>query len=322
MRLPKFSYVEVKTIEEACSILAEKRHARVMAGGTDLLVNMKDRIETPDTVINLKRVPELDFVGADNGVITIGALTPLKKIHSSGEASKKLPSLIQAAAGVGSYHHQVMGTIGGNICQQNRCNYLNQSAWWRSARPTCLKVGGGTCHVVKKGGNCFACYHGELAPALIVLGASVEIKGVEATRTIPVENLFTGDGKNPLALDQGEILTRITIPEKSIQGSSCYIKFARRGSIDFPVVGVALWALPVDSEYRVCFTAVDRRPVRATQVEDLLCGQRLDAGVIMEAVELSVKAGRPVNNTAFSTSYKRALMKQLLRRAIRQVAGE
>jgi 4-hydroxybenzoyl-CoA reductase subunit beta len=321
MRLPKFSYVEPKTVEAACSILAEERHAKVLAGGTDLLVNMKNRVETPDFLVNLKGVPHLNFIRPDEGGLTIGALTPLKKIYSSREIGSKLPSLTQAASGVGSYHHQVMGTIGGNICQQNRCNYFNQSAGWHSARPKCLKMGGGVCHVVRNASECFSCYHGELAPLLIAMSARVEVQGHENRRVIPIEDLFTGDGETPLALSQGEILTEVRIPAKAVQGISYYIKFADRGSIDFPVVGVAVWALPAEGEYRVCFTAVDRRPVRAKQVEDFLRGQRLDAKVLSQAEELCMKIGRPLRNTAFSPSYKRQVMKHLFNHAIRQVLG-
>lgn len=321
MRLPKFTYVEAKTVEAACAILAEERHAKVLAGGTDLLVNMKNRLETPDVLVNLKKVPHLDFIRPDDGGFTIGALTSLKRIYSSREIMSKLPSLTQAASGVGSYHHQVMGTISGNICQQNRCNYFNQSGGWHSDRPKCLKLGGGICHVVKNGSKCFSCYHGDLAPVLIAMNATVEVQGPEERRIISIEDLFSGDGETPLVLTQGEILTMVRIPAKSMQGVSCYIKFADRGSIDFPVVGVAVWALPAEGEYRVCFTAIDRRPVRAKQIEDFLRGQRQDAKVLRQAEELCMKIGRPVKNASFSPSYKRQVMKRLFSQAARKILG-
>ena len=150
VRLPKFDYFEPKDIDEAVSILQDEPAARILAGGTDLLVNMKHRVERPSVVVNIKRIADLDYVRQDNGHIRIGALTPLKRIYMTAPVKDNLPGLSQAASAVGSYHHQVMGTFGGNICQQNRCKYFNQSQWWRSSRPTCFKAGGEVCHVVNK----------------------------------------------------------------------------------------------------------------------------------------------------------------------------
>jgi len=167
VRLPKFQYEKANDIKEASSILVADPSSRILAGGTDLVVNMKHRVEVPSIIVNIKGISGLDFVSQENGSIRIGALTPLKKIYSASFIREKLPALAQAASSVGSYHHQCMGTRGGNICQQNRCVYFNQSKWWRSTRPTCYKAGGEICHVVNKKQICYSTYCGMLKWNLI-----------------------------------------------------------------------------------------------------------------------------------------------------------
>jgi 4-hydroxybenzoyl-CoA reductase subunit beta len=212
VRLPKFNYLEPESIEEASSLLLENPEAKVFAGGTDLLVNMKHRVEAPAALVNIKKIKGLDTIRPENGALRIGALTPLKKIYQDPAISEKASILAQAASSVGSYHHQVMGTIGGNLCQQNRCKFYNQSQWWRSANAPCLKVGGAVCHVVQKMEACWSSYCGDLAPALLVLEAKVLLQGNKGSREILLQNLFSGDGCAPLALERGEILTEVIVP--------------------------------------------------------------------------------------------------------------
>ena len=319
MRLPKFDYVEPKDIKEASSILLDDPRAKILAGGTDLLVNMKHRVEVPSVIVNIKRISHLDFIEKKNGAIRIGALTTLKSICRSPLIVEHLPALTGAASSVGSYHHQCMGTIGGNLCQQNRCKYFNQSQWWRSSRPLCFKAGGEICHVVNKKGICYSSYSGDVAPVLLALNAKVILEGKTATREIPLEGLFSGDGKVPLNLQGGEILREIIIPQEASDGFSTYVKFANRESIDFPIVGMALWASMEEKEVRISFTAVDRRPVRAKRVEDFLGGRELNEETLEEAVDLSSKEATPVKTSLYSPSYKRKIMGLLLKSALKEV---
>jgi len=313
VRLPKFKYVEPENIQEASSILHEEPAAKILAGGTDLLVNMKHKVEVPSVVINIKRIPGLDYVRQDNGDIRIGALTPLKRLYKDPLVAEKLPALASAAASVGSYHHQSMGTIGGNICQQNRCKYFNQSQWWRSTRPTCFKAGGEICHVVNKKEICYSSYCGDVAPALLVMNAKALLVRNGDSREIPIKNLFTGNGKNPLDIQKGEILTEIIIPLEALNGFSTYMKFANRESIDFPIVGIALWASTERKEYRVSYTAVDRNPLRAQNTEDLLKGKELGEDLMEEASGIASKEATPVKTSLYSPTYKKRVMGLLLR---------
>ena len=316
MRLPKFEYFEPKDLEEAVAYLQNEPSAKVMAGGTDLLVNMKHKVECPSSLVNLKHIGTLNHIRQDKGTVRIGALTPLKQIYTSALISEKLPGLAQAAAAVGSYHHQVMGTLGGNICQQNRCKYFNQSLSWRSSRPPCYKASGEICHVVNQKEICYSSYCGDVAPALLALDAKLVLTGPDDKRELPIADLFSGNGKHPLNLNAGEILTEIIMPREAMEGFSIYIKFANRESIDFPIVGAAFWASRENKEYRIAFTAVDRKPIRGYQVEAFLKGKDLNAETIDAASALSVKEAKPVRTSVYAPAYKRRLMGLLFKEAV------
>ncbi len=322
MRLPKFNYLEPKTIEEASAMLLEEEGARILAGGTDLLVNMKHRVEKPSVLINIKRIKGLDTIRQVQGALHIGALTSLKKIAQNPLVLEKLPVLSQAASSVGSYHHQVMGTIGGNICQQNRCKFFNQSQWWRSARDTCFKAGGEICHVVNQKEICYSSYCGDVAPALLALGARVLLRSREGSREAEIESLFSGKGQAPLEIPRGEILSEVIIPEDSFEGYSKYVKFANRESIDFPIVGLAFWKSGDKKEYRIAYTAVDRRPIRGVQVESFLKGKALNPETVDQAVELAPREAKPLKTSLYSPSHKRRLMGILLRGVLGETMGK
>ena len=322
MRLPKFEYFEPTDIHEAVSILQNEPAARILAGGTDLLVNMKHRVECPPVVVNIKRIAGLDFVRQDNGNFRIGALAPLKRLYMTGPVKDNLPGLAQAASAVGSYHHQVMGTVGGNVCQQNRCKYFNQSQWWRSSRPTCFKAGGEICHVLNQKEICYSTYCGDLAPALLALNAGIRVAGRGGERDMSFQDLFTGNGKAPLALDAAEIVTELVIPAEAANGVLTYMKFANRESIDFPIVGIAFWASSEQLEYRVAYTAVDRKPVRGENIEACLRGKELSDENIAAACDLAPKAAKPVKTSVYPASHKRKMMGLLLRAAAEKTRAQ
>jgi 4-hydroxybenzoyl-CoA reductase beta subunit len=318
VRLPKFEYLQPGSIAEAAAMLQDRPAAKILAGGTDLLVNMKHRVEVPPVVVNIKTISDLDYIRRDNGAVRIGALTPLMRICRTPFITEKLPALARAASFVGSFHHQTMGTIAGNLCQQNRCKFYNQSQWWRSTRPTCYKAGGEICHVVNKKETCYSSYCGDSAPALLVLNARVVLQGAGDSREIPLEELFSGDGKSPLNLRNGEILSEIIIPAETADGVSSYTKYANRESIDFPIVGAAFWASKEKKEYRVAFTAVAKNPVRGRQLEAFLNGKDLSKAIVKEASDLASKEAAPVKNSLFSPGHKREMMGILLQSAVKE----
>jgi 4-hydroxybenzoyl-CoA reductase subunit beta len=321
VQLPKFDYLEAGSIQEASTALIERPDAKVFSGGTDLLVNMKHRVEKPSLLVNLKKLPGLNSIRMDQGTLRIGALVRLKNLQTDPFILEKAPVLATAASAVGSYHHQVMGTIGGNICQQNRCKYFNQSPDWLNAEDPCYKSGGDTCHVSHSQGVCYSSYCGDIAPALTVLDAKVTLQNGKSSREIPVEGLFSGSGMAPLLLRQGDILTEILIKEESLGGFSTYVKFVGRKRIDFPVVGMAFWASFYQKKYRICFTAVDRRPLRAHRTEGYLRGRDLDSRVLAQAEMLASKEAQPVKTSIYSPAYKQRLMGLLLRQVLDELAG-
>ena len=326
MRLPKFEYLVPKTISEACSFLDNYKAegAKVIAGGTDILPSMKQRVITPGYLVDLKGVSEL--FGIDHGAksgLQLGALTTLRALQASAEAQQNYPALVQAAHAVGAMPHQNMGTVAGNICQDTRCWYYNQSDSWRKSRAVCRKFGGEVCHVVKGGDKCFAVYQGDTAPALIALGAQVVVqgKGKKASRTIPLKEFFTGNGKSPYALEPTEILTRIIIPPRPPSSGSSYQKLRLREAIDFPLVSAAV-ALSLESgngkikDIKAVLGAVGSGPIEVDEVSPLLQGNTLTPELIGKASQEAVKKAHPVANTISTPDYRKKMAGVMFKRAL------
>jgi len=300
------------------SALTEGPGAKVLAGGTDLLVNMKHRIEMPETLVSLKKVASIRGIGPEGDDTVIGAATTLKEIRKHSELGRKFPVLVQAAMSVGSYRHQAMGTLGGNLCQNTRCRFFNQSWQWRQARSLCYKAGGEDCHVIHKKETCYSTYSGDVAPALLVLDATIRIMGPDGLREAPLSDLYSGEGRTPLALGRGELLTAVVIPGEAVRGRSRYEKFSLRGSIDFPIVGAALWR--ADGIVRVAYTGVDRAPVRAVELEAVSAGRELTDDAMRECAVLAHKAAKIAPTSVHPVSFKRELMGALFVKGMRAIA--
>ena len=328
MRLPRFEYAAPKTLKEASKLLASDKGSVLLAGGTDLLVNMKHRVIQPKQVINLKAIPKLDHITAGKDGLRIGTLSTLHDIASSPVIKERYPALSQAAREVGAYAHQSMGTLGGNLCQGNRCRFYNQSSFWRGVRPPCFKTGGKVCYVVParpsggpKGKECYSTYCGDLAPVFISLDAQVKIAGLEAERSLPLKKLYTHNGKKPLALKKGEILKEILVPPAS--GKTLYLKWRLRDSLEFPIISLALhmekdrkgWI----KKARIVFSAVGEGPVEAVLTEKMLKGGPLDEQVIEKVSDQAVKEISPMRTSIHSPAYKRKMAGILLRQALEQL---
>lgn len=323
MRLPKFEYVEAKTIQEACRALKESgEKARLMGGGTDLLVSMKQKITTPAVVIGLKKIPEMDTILYDSEKgLRIGALATLYEIERSPQVQRNCPILIQAAGQVASPALRRMGTIGGNLCLDSRCIYYNQSHFWRKSLPICLKQGGESCHVVRGGNRCHAVYSGDLAPALIALEAKIRLLDGNQERVVPVEDLFSGDGKSPLTIGPHQILSEVIIPPAH-QGDGKFLKYRLRESIDFPLVNLAVFVKKAKNgeceSGRIVVGGIDSAPLRMKQAEEILKGGRLEEDLINRVTEAVQKQVHPVDNTGGSPALRRRMVPVLVRKALRQ----
>ena len=258
MRLPKADYCAPVSLREACSILADHgEEAKLLGGGTDLLVACKLKNVKPALFVSLSSISELKGIHVNEGeYLKIGAMTSLHDIRCDSSTRDYFPALSEAAALVGTTQLQYMGTIGGNLCLNTRCIYYNQSESWRRSRDACFKMGGHICHVVPKGKKCHAVFSGDTVPALIALDAEVKLASNTGERLVPVSELYTGDGKDPLALKPGDLVSEIRLPMPTKSRSSTYLKYRLRDAIDFPMVGVAV---RIDVRRRATQQPLERR---------------------------------------------------------------
>lgn len=319
MRLPRFEYLEPTSLKGASTALAMNPAGSVLlAGGTDLLVSMKHRVIHPQKVINLKALPRLAHISDSKDGLRIGALTTLHDLSSSTVVNEKYPVISQAAKEVGAYAHQVMGTLGGNLCQGNRCRFYNQSVSWRNARALCYKAGGDICHVIRKARECHSAYCGDMAPVLIALDSQVKLAGPEGERNLPLKKLYTQNGKKPLSLRKGEILKEVFVPPPS--GKTLYLKWRLRDSLEFPIVSLALHIEKEGDERikrgRIVFSAVGPGPLETTGAEKILKGTILDEQVMEKISDQAVKEISPMRTSIHSPAHKRKMAGILLRQAL------
>ncbi len=324
MRLSEFEYLEPKSLKEAVKIFAsDVKGSVLLGGGTDLLVNMKHRVIQPKRVINLKTIPRLAYISEGKDGLKIGALATLHDLASSSLVQEKYPVLSQTAQEVGAYAHQVMGTIGGNLCQGNRCRFYNQSTFWRSARPLCYKAGGGVCHVVRSPKECHSTYCGDMAPVLISLDAQIKAAGPDGERSFPLKELYTRNGRKPLSLRKGEILKEVCIPPPS--GRALYLKWRLRDSLEFPIVSLALH---VEKEgerkiqkVRILFSGVGSGPVEASEAEKMLKAGHFDDRMVEKVSNQAIKEISPMRTSIYSPAYKRKMARILLKQALEQISS-
>jgi 4-hydroxybenzoyl-CoA reductase beta subunit len=329
MRLPQFEYLEPKSIKEASRTLAANPKGSVLlAGGTDLLVNMKHRVIQPKKVINLKGIPKLAYVSEGRDGLRIGALTTLHDLASSPVVNEKYSVLSRTAKEIGAYAHQVMGTLGGNLCQGNRCRFYNQSLFWRSVRPPCYKAGGEACYVVpgrnvdgRKAVKCYSTYCGDVAPVLIALDSEIKVVGPDGERSFSLKKLYTQNGKKPLSMKKGEIMKEVLIPPPS--GETLYLKWRLRDSLEFPVVSLALLIEQgVDKrikKVKIVFSGVGSGPVETPEAEKIMKNLIPDDQIIEKVAKQAMKETSPVRTSIYSPAYKRKMAGILLRQALEQM---
>lgn len=321
MKLPRIDYLEAKTVRGACKLLA-RGDVLPVAGGTDLVPSMKHRVKAPQAVVNLKAIGGLNYLKySDKDGLKIGALATLRDLQNNKAVQEKYPALVQAAAAVGTVQLQNMGTVAGNLCLDTRCYYYNQSAFWRSARPACYKAGGEVCHVVKRSDKCWACYSGDTAPAFMVLGATVKITGSKGERTVPLKQLYSGDGQKPIALAPDELVTEIAVPARAANSGSGYTKLRIRKAIDFPLLGAAVW-MQLDGkggavkDIRVALTAAESAPIEVTAINKLIAGKKYSEENLAEVMEASYKKAKPVDNViGGSPPYRKRMARVFVKRA-------
>jgi 4-hydroxybenzoyl-CoA reductase subunit beta len=316
LRLPWFEHHAPRTVAEAAKILAgEGSRAMLIAGGTDLLPNMKRRHQAPQVLISIRKIENLKAVS--NG--TFGSAVTLNEVvKHPGTAT----ALRQAAVQVATPHLRNMGTLGGNLCLDTRCNYYNQTYEWRKAIDFCLKKDGNICWVATASKRCVAVSSTDTAPALIALNAAVTLVSSAGEREVKVEDLYKNDGIEYLSRRPDEILTEVRVPDG---WKSTYWKLRRRGSFDFPILGVAA-ALKFDKEIiteaRIALGAVASRPFLVEKAGEFLKGRKLTDEVIAEACALVANRAKPMDNTDMDLYWRKEVADDFAGYALRELRGD
>jgi 4-hydroxybenzoyl-CoA reductase subunit beta len=332
--LPNFDLLRPRSLDELIAARATHADSRLLGGGTDLVVNIRRGIVAPPVLIETNGVGELRTIKADANALAIGAAVTLAELAAHPDVVRHYPVLAQAAAHIAGPTHRNMGTVGGNLCLDTRCIFYNQSEWWRGANNHCLKTTGDVCHVAPKSrGVCFATFSGDLAPALLVLDADIDITGPAGGRTMPLAALYigyarqdapvtetNGDGKYFLSLRPGEFVTAVRA--KNTPGlRSAYDKIRIRRSIEYPVTGVAVALLREGdtlADLRVAFTGTNPRPVRLAGT-DALCGCPLDERVFA-GLDALVRDQIMAMKTTFTPGhYRRRVAGVLARRLVQRL---
>jgi 4-hydroxybenzoyl-CoA reductase subunit beta len=334
LRLPRFRLLEPRSYGEAAQLLAENGAGeldrsrgtptlRVMlvAGGTDLFPNMKRRQFTPEVLISLARVRDAAGIKR-NGHVEIGAGTTLTAVASDARIRERYTALAQAAEVVSTPQLRNMGTIGGNICLDTRCNWYDQSLFWRTAEVFFMKTNPNVFFLVATSSpKCLAVASADTVPALLALGASVHFQDASGTRDVPLTELYREDGIRPMAMRQDEVLTDITVPA-SEGWRSTYMKLRDRNSFDFPIAAVAAavrWDGMTVAAARVAITALGSRPLLVDAAAAALIGSRLDDEAITTAAEAVHKVARPMDNTSGTISQRKRAARVFTERALRSL---
>ena len=321
LRLPKFQYVAPQSIEEACSLLRKfNGKVKILAGGTDLLPSMKQRLFTPEYVLDLKQVSGLNKIenGSDKE-IKIGSLCTLSMLEQSPVIKKYFPALSEAAGLVATTPIRNSGTIGGNIGLETRCWYFNQSHSSRKSIERCIKRGGEVCHIVKGAKRCYAYFAADTVPALVALKALIIIKDSKGERQCRLKEIYTQEGKIPNTLKATEVITSVVLPLPERGSGSSYEKLRLRKAIDYPLVGVATHVVMDGNTCKdatIVLGAVGSGPIEVTEAENLLKGNLITEEVVEEVGNMAQKAAQPVANAARTPGYRRKMAGVFARSAL------
>ena len=327
MRLPLFEFRAPGTVAEAARIL-DGEGARVMAlaGGTDLLPNMKRRQQVPKTLMSLRGIAELRGARMDAaGLARLGSCLTLADLAADARFRNGLTALAQAASLVATPHIRNMATLGGNLCLDTRCNYYDQNYEWRKAIDFCLKKDGDTCWVAPGSPKCMAVSSTDTAPALIALGARVRLVSRASEREVLLADFYNNDGLDYMRRKADEILTDILV-DSTHGWKSTYWKLRRRGSFDFPVLSVAAAARVsgggIVEEARIVIGSAAARPLVASEAAKRLVGRGLNADSIAEAAVLAARIAKPLDNTDFDMSWRKKVTGEFVSCALRELRGD
>ncbi|MDH3740141.1 MAG: 4-hydroxybenzoyl-CoA reductase subunit beta [Hyphomicrobiales bacterium] len=323
--LPEFTLNQPETVDQAVAAIVAQPSSRFVAGGTDLIVNMRRGLVDTDNLIDLTGISELRQLKTSKTGLNIGAGVTLREICADDEIRRNCGAIAQASDAIAGPGHRSMATIGGNLCLDTRCIYYNQSHWWRKANDFCLKYKGDTCHVAPAGKRCRAAFSGDLAPALMVHGAEVELAGPNGRRRISLANLYQEDGADYLELKPGEFIVAVHVPpaDAASQVRSAYAKVRIRGAIDFPLAGVAVACCKTPAgaiQVTASLTGTNSRPFLVEGIDPVEPDQDQDAA-FAQLEKLVQKQVSPQRTTTTASHYRRLAVSALARRLARNLAA-
>ena len=326
LRLPFFTYLQPKTLNEALSMKADAGpDGMFVAGGTDLYPNMKRRHQEPRTVISLMGIPELRAdgrsAGRPDGGIVLGSCTTLTELSASPPVRQSAPVVSQAAALVSTPLLRNMGTLGGNLCLDTRCNYYNQTYEWRKAIDFCMKKDGHICWVAPSSPRCWAVSSSDVAPVMVALSADYVLVGPSGERVVPAARFYHNDGINYLTKQPDEVLAAVRLPAPT-GWDAVYHKLRRRGSFDFPVLGVAAWVRWERgrvAEARIVLGGVASWPQEVPEAGAALAGTDLSDEAIAAAADAAYRPAKPMDNTDFDLSWRKQMTRVYVTRALAEL---
>lgn len=325
LRLPPFEYLAPRSLDEAVRMFGDHApEAMYVAGGTDLFPNMKRRQMEPKFLIGLGQLPDLRGTGnghhgGPSGGLAIGASTTLAHLSADERVASEYPALATAAGLVSTPQLRTMGTIGGNLCLDTRCNYYDQTYWWRKSINFCMKKDGEVCWVAPGSPRCWAVSSTDCAPVVIALDGQVRLASPRGERVIPAHDLYRDDGMAYLTKAPDEILSHVILPPPGGL-RSVYLKLRRRGSFDFPILGVAAamrFASNGEVEHaRIVLGGVGSYPLDCVESARILLGQKLSPELIDTAAEAAWKPARPLDNTDLTHSYRKKMARVYVKQAL------
>ena len=326
MRLPKFEYRTPQTIAEAVRVMADVGpEGQFVAGGTDLYPNMKRRQQTPKTVISVMRLNELNQIVGDGSYgLQIGASVTLTEVCENEVIKSTYPVVAQAARTISTPILRNMGTIGGNLLLDTRCNYYDQNFEWRKGINFCLKKDGDVCWVAPGSSKCWAVQSSDLVPVMVAIGAKLRFTSTLGDRVVHAAALYNDDGIDYLSKRPDELLVSIQLPPADGWRAS-YQKLRRRGAFDFPVLGVAAYVKhdrKAVSEARLVLGGIAPSPIEIKEAATVLVGQPLNSNQIEAAAEAAYVKARPLDNTDFVYQWRKQMARQYTIKALSQLVED
>ena len=321
--MPNFQLHRPETLEDAVKARTNEDDALYVAGGTDMLVNVRRGIEQPKNLVEINAIPQMKSIKEDDEGLHIGAGVTLKELQEHKAIVKSYMAVSQAAKAVAGSTHQMYGTVGGNLCLDTRCLFYNQSEWWRQSNDYCLKERGDICHVAPSGKKCFAAFSGDVAPSMLVYKAEIGIVGKNGNRRIPLIELYQNNGLDHLTLKRGELLTEVHLPKNLAGDPSSYEKARIRGSIDFPLAGAAVRLRKgsdgVIEDLAISLTGVNPYPQAVSGLENLI-GSKLDEDAATQIRETVRKQAKPMRTTTVAPWYRRRVIGAIAKRLAEELA--